>query len=350
MIRIGIVGAGANTRAKHIPNLQEMDGVGIVSVGNRSLESTSKVAREFGIPTMYERWQELVAAPDTDAILIGAWPYLHCPVTLAALVANKHVLCEARMAMNARQAHLMLEAAHQHPTLTAMLVPAPHTLRVDKTICRLIAEGYLGNLLAVEVRANGGFLDPAAPLHWRQDFELSGFNTMSLGIWYESLLRWAGEAVQVTARGKTFAAMRKDAQGVMRAVRIPEHVDAIADLACGAQAHLQISNVSGLAGPPEAWLFGSEGTLRFSEEKLYGGRKTDQALPEVEIPPEEEGSWRVEEEFINAIRGEEPVTCTTFAQGVKYMEFTEACARSLLENRPVALPLKVGDMVPADGH
>jgi len=350
MIRIGIVGAGANTRAKHIPNLQEMDGVGIVSVGNRSLESTSKVAREFGIPTMYEHWQELVAAPDTDAILIGAWPYLHCSVTLAALAANKHVLCEARMAMNAAQAHLMCDAARRQHNLTAMLVPAPHTLRVDKTIRRHIAEGYLGNLLAVEVRAGGGFLDLDSPLHWRQDFELSGFNTMSLGIWYESLLRWAGEAAQVTARGKTFATMRKDDRGVMRAVRVPEHVDVIADLACGAQAHLQISSIASLAGPPEAWLFGSEGTLRFCEDKLYGGRKGDEGLIEIAIPPEEEGRWRVEEEFINAIRGEEPVTCTTFETGVQYMEFTEACARSMLEGRTIALPLKSGDMAPADGH
>ena len=350
MIRIGIVGAGANTRAKHLPNLQEMEGVGVVSVCNRSLESTSKVAHEFGIPTLYERWQELVAAPDTDAILVGTWPHLHCPVTLAALAANKHVLCEARMAMNASQAHMMLAAAHQHPARVAMLVPAPHTLRVDKTIRRLIAEGYLGNLLAIEVRAGGSFLDPDAPLHWRQDFELSGFNTMTLGIWYESLLRWAGEAVQVTARGKTFVTMRKDDRGVMRAVRVPEHVDVVADLACGAQAHLQISNVTGLAGPPEVWLFGSEGTLRFAEDKLYGGRKGDQTLTEIEIPAEEEGRWRVEEEFINAIRGLEPVTHTTFETGVRYMEFTEAVGHSVLENRTITLPLTAGDMVPADGH
>jgi len=250
--------------------------------------------------------------------------------------------------MNAAQAHRMLDAAHQHPTRVAMLVPAPYTLRVDKTVQRLIADGYLGRLLAVEVRAGGDFLDPGAPLHWRQNFEVSGFNTMSLGIWYEALLRWVGEAVQVTARGKTFAAMRKDDRGVMRAVRVPEHLDVIADLACGAQAHLQISSVTGLAGPPEVWLFGSAGTLRFAEDTLYGGRKDDQALAEIQIPPEEAGRWRVEEEFISAIHGEEPVTCTTFEQGVQYMEFTEACACSLLENRQLTLPLARGEMTPGD--
>lgn len=350
IIRVGIIGAGTNTRERHIPGLEAQQGVGIVSVCNRTLESTSRVAREFGIPTMYDRWQDLVAATDTDAVVIGTWPYLHCPITLAALATNKHVLCEARMALNAGQAHLMLDASRQHPHLVAQLVPSPLTLRVDRTVQRLLADGYLGNLLAIDVRADGGFLDPAAPLHWRQDFACSGFNTMTLGIWYEALLRWVGEAVKVVACGRTYVTMRKDNQGIPRAVRIPEHLDVMADMACGAQAHLQFSTVTGLAGPPEAWLFGSEGTLRFAENTLYGGRKGDPSLVEIEIPPKEAGGWRVEEEFINAIRGQEPVTHTTFETGVKYMEFTEAVGRSVLEEQSISLPLKTGEMTPADGY
>src|SRR5262249_54951158 len=237
-IRIGVVGAGANTIAKHIPGLQAIEGCQIVSVCNRSRESSERVAQQFGIPTIYGSWQELVAAPDTDAIVIGTWPYLHCRATLAALAAGKHVLCEARMAMNAREARAMRDAARAQPQLVAQVVPSPMTLRVDATIRRLIAEGYLGDILAIEVREGSAFLDRAAPLHWRQDFDLSGFNVMSMGIWYEAIMRWVGEATRVVAQGKTFVRMRKDASGIMRAVRIPEHLDVIADMACGAQAHL----------------------------------------------------------------------------------------------------------------
>jgi predicted dehydrogenase len=120
---------------------------------------------------------------------------------------------------------------------------------------------------------------------------------------------------------------------------VPEHVDVIADMACGAQLHLQVSSVSGLAGAPEAFLFGSEGTLRFSEDRLCGGRRGDKELQEIVIPPEQQGGWRVEEEFVNAIRGRELVTHTTFDDGVKYMEFTEAVARSMAAGKTVALPL-----------
>lgn len=338
-IRVGVVGAGANTTTHHIPKLQAIDGVEIISVCNRSRESSERVAQQFGIPTIYENWQELVAASDTNAIVIGTWPYMHCRVTLAGLAAKKHVMCEARMAMNAQEAHAMRQASRENTHLVTQIVPSPFSLRVDNTIKRLIADGYIGDVLAVEVRAGGTFLDPDAPMHWRDDFNLSGFNIMSMGIWYEALLRWVGEATSVMAMGKTYVRMRKDADGVMRATRIPQHIDIMADMACGAQLHLQVSNVAGLVDGPEAFIFGSTGTLRFADNNLYGGQKGDDSLTEVPIPAEEEGGWRVEEEFVSAIRGHEVITHTNFEDGVKYMEFTEAVTRSITTGKAIPLPL-----------
>ena len=336
-IRVGVVGAGGNTTKMHIPKLQAIPGVEIVSVSNRSRESSERVAQQFGSPTVYEHWWELIAAPDTNAIVIGTWPYLHCRTTVAALTADKHVLCEARMAMNASEAIEMLDAAQANPHLVAQIVPSPFTLGVDKTIQRLIAEDFLGDILAIDIRAGGGaFLDPDAPLHWRQNMDLSGFNVMTMGIWYEALLRWVGEATQVTAMGKTFVKLRRDAESnTLKPARVPEHINIIADMACGAQANITVSAVSGLSEPDGAYLFGSQGTLRFSGGKLYGGKRGDKSLQEIAIPPAEAGSWRVEEEFVNAIRGQETITHTTFADGVKYMLFTEAVTRSMVEGQAV---------------
>jgi predicted dehydrogenase len=337
---VGIVGAGRNTKLLHIPRLQAIAGVEIVSVCNRSHESSERVARDFGIPRVYERWRELVQAADSDAIVIGTWPYMHKPITLAALSSEKHVMCEARMAMNAGEAHAMLDAARAKPHLIAQVVPSPFTLHVDQTVQRLIAEGYLGDILALEVRERRGFLDRNAPLHWRQDLDLSGFNVMGLGIWYEAIMRWVGEATRVVAMGKTFIKLRHDPQtGTTRPVRIPEHLDVIVDMACGAQAHFALSNVSGLLPLTELVLFGSEGTLRFADDRLFGGRRGDAALAALPVPPVEAGGWRVEEEFINAIRGTEVISHTTFEDGVKYMEFTEAVARSMASGKAIALPL-----------
>ena len=338
-VKVGIIGAGGNTRSKHIPGLQAIDDVEIVGVCNRSQESSQRVADAFGIPKIYDNWKEAITDPDTNAIVIGTWPYMHCRATVAALQANKHVMCEARMAMNAKEAHIMRMVSRQKPHLIAQIVPSPMTLRVDNTIKRLIAEGYLGDVLAIEARAGGAFLDSESSLQWRQDFDLSGLNIMSMGIWYEALMRWVGEATRILAMGKTFVKMRPDADGVMRSVRIPEHIDVVGDLACGAQLHIQVSSVAGLAGAPEVYIFGSDGTLRFSGNKLYGGQKGDAELNEIDIPDSETGGWRVEEEFVNAIRGNEVITHTDFDTGVKYMEFTEAVTRSMQSGTAITLPL-----------
>ena len=56
------------------------------------------------------------------------------------------------------------------------------------------------------------------------------------------------------------------------------------------------------------------------------------------IPEELRGGWRVEDDFVAAILGERPVTHTSFATGVRYMQFTEAVARSSRHQVPVTFP------------
>jgi predicted dehydrogenase len=338
-VHISVIGAGANTREKHIPLLQEIPGVEIHGVVNRSQTSSKRVAEQFGIPTIYEDWREAIEDEETDAVVIGTWPYLHAPIAIAALEAGKHVLCEARMAMNLQEARAMLEASRNNPDLIAQIVPAPMTFRVDATITRLLAQGYLGDILAVELRGGGGFLNRDTPLTWRHNADYSGLNTMQMGIYYETLLRWIGHARAVTAVGRTFVKMRKDNEGVLRSIRVPDHLDVIAVMECGAQASMRFSAVTGHAGPLEIFLYGTEGTLRVFDNQLFGGRKDDSALQPIELPQDEQAGWRVEREFIGAIRGEEEVRLTTFADGVKYMEFTEAVAISLQNEQTVRLPL-----------
>ena len=56
-VRVGVVGAGANTTTKHIPLLQAINGVEIVGVANRSESSSSAVAKCFSIPKTYGHWE-----------------------------------------------------------------------------------------------------------------------------------------------------------------------------------------------------------------------------------------------------------------------------------------------------
>ena len=337
VIRVGIVGAGHNTRLKHIPQLRQVANVEIVSVCNTSRQSSERVAADLHISKIYDHWQALVEADDTDAILIGTWPYLHGDITLAALAADKHVLCEARMAADVEQARQMLKAAQAKPHLVTQLVPSPMTLEFDETIKKLIREGFLGEVLVIELRAEGSFIDPTEQMHWRHNYALSGYNTMSLGIWYEAIMRWVGTAGKVTAMSKTFVRERTNAHGEKCQVKIPDHLDVIADMVCGAQMHMQISAVTGFSDGPKVYLFGSEGTLCLAGTTLLGGRRPDKALARISIDPALRGRWRVEAEFINAIRGREQVKLTTFEDGVKYMEFTAAVVRSAQTDKSISL-------------
>jgi predicted dehydrogenase len=268
---------------------------------------------------------------------------LHRDVTVAALEAGKHVLCEARMAMDAAQAREMLAASRAHPDLVAQLVPAPWTLELDATIRRMVDGGWLGRVLAVDVRGTTAqFVDETAPLHWRQDAARSGVNVLTLGIWYESVARWVGHARSLVAAARTFVAARPDPQtGTMVEAGVPDHVDVLAETEGGASLRLQMSAVTGLApSPREAWIFGSEGTLRVDADgrRLFGARRGDVELSGIDVPAGERTGWRVEREFVDAIRGGPPVRWTTFAEGVRYMEFTEAVAVSARTGRRVGLP------------
>ena len=350
-LRIGLIGAGKNTRARHIPGLRAIAGVELVAVCNRRPPSTLAAAREFAIPRTYERWQDLVAAPDIDAIVIGTWPYLHCAITLAALEAGKHVLTEARMALNAAEAHRMLAAAQRYLNLVTQIVPSPYGLKGHDVMKELIQSGFLGDLREVRVYSlSDALADAAAPLSWRQDAALSGYNMLSLGILHETLLRWVPPPVQVMAQVHAFIPKRIDPEsGVNRAVGTPDSVQVLTVLENGARALYQVSGVIPFNLGMGIELYGTEGVLHYdlAADRIVGARRSKQAqtsrvepLKEIPIPAEKARSWRVEADFVDAIRSQAPIELTDFATGVSYMEFTEAVARSAQRGEAVELPLE----------
>jgi hypothetical protein len=101
-----------------------------------------------------------------------------------------------------------------------------------------------------------------------------------------------------------------------------------------------MSSVTGLSPTNEATLYGSEAVLRFEDGQLLMGRKGADRLEPIDIPQNEIGSWRVEEDFIDAIRGLRDVPLTDFETGVRYMEFTDAVWMSMEQGRLVDLPLR----------
>jgi len=343
-IRIGIVGAGANTKARHIPGFQALEDVEIVGVVNSTPASTDKVARKYGIPQTYSSWQELVEDPEIDAVVIGTWPNLHCDITCMALEAGKHVLTEARMARNLDEARKMLKVSQARPDLIAQIVPSPFGLKYNQEVIKLISQTYLGDLREVVVLgADDAFWDYSQKMHWRQDKEISGHNMLTMGILHETLSRWVPPTERVFAQSSIFEPERPSVEGQGNsAVTLPDSLQIVTRLQGGANAIYHLSG-SILFGPGlQIHLYGSHGTIKVQftpEEKIFVGHMGEDQVKEIEVPQEDTSGWRVEAEFIGAIRGEEVVHFTDFATGVKYMEFSEAVARSCEENQPVQLPL-----------
>lgn len=341
-VRIGIVGAGANTRDRHIPGFRAIAGVEIAGVVNRTPESSARAAQEFEIPKTYPSWKALIEDSAIDAVCIGTWPNLHCEVTCAALAAGKHVLTEARMARNADEAKKMLAASQAHPKLVAQVVPSPFGLIQDRFVRKLIHDGYLDALREVVViGAADMFWDYSKSLHWRQDREISGNNVLSLGILHETLLRWVSPPTRVFAQSAIFEPTRPDAKTHRQLpVTVPECVQVLTQLKGGARGIYHLSGME-LFGPGmQIHLYGRNGTIKYlaaPQEKLFVGRDGDNELIEVQVPQELRGGWRVEAEFIGAIRGQEQVKYTDFASGVRYMEFVDAVARSCDTSLPVDL-------------
>ncbi len=345
-LRIGLIGAGANTRQRHIPGFRAITDVEIVAVCNRRPGSTAAVAREYGIPRTYEHWRDVIADPAIDAVVIGTWPYLHCPITLEALEAGKHVLTEARLSLTAAEGRQMLAAARAHPELVAQVVPSPFGLRGHDVVAELIEQGYLGQLREVHVIGlTSALADPAAPLSWRQDAALSGFNMLTLGILHETLLRWVPPPVRVQAQVHAFIPTRIDPEsGVRRPVGTPDSVQVLAVLENGARAVYRCSGVIPFGQEMAICLYGTEGMFRYdlTRDRLAGmtkSRPTDEPK-EIPIPSEKAREWRVEADFVESIRSGAPVRFTPFETGVAYMEFTEAVARSAKSGLAVELPFE----------
>ena len=340
-LRIGLIGAGANTRTRHIPGFQAIDGVEIVAVCNRSAESGHRVADQFGIGRVETDPDAILRDPAIDAVCIGTWPYRHREYVVRALEAGKHVLTEARMAMNAAEAREMLAASQAHPGLVAQIVPGPPDLKSWRTVQRLVRDGSLGEIREVHVSVlTGAAIDPSAPLHWRERTDLSGVNVMSYGIYTEVVSRWLGPTRRILADGAVFMQSRVDADtGERRAIDVPDSLGVFALLENGARVTYRFSTVAPNAGPGSSGIsvYGSNGTLHWEIGDRMQFAPVGGTLAPLAPDAGTDIDWRVEADFVDSIRTGAPVILTNFEDGLNYMRMIEATQRSRIEGRAVDL-------------
>ncbi|MFA7231374.1 MAG: Gfo/Idh/MocA family oxidoreductase, partial [Victivallaceae bacterium] len=108
-LRIGVIGLGMGQG--HIKGYREHPAAEVVAISDVNPERLKKSGEEFGITQCYADALEMLKKEKLDIVSIAVPNKFHKPLTIAALEAGCHVLCEKPMAMNAAEAEEMLAAA-----------------------------------------------------------------------------------------------------------------------------------------------------------------------------------------------------------------------------------------------
>jgi predicted dehydrogenase len=110
-IRVGVIGAGGIAQRSHIPAYLNTPGVELVAIADINEKKLTYVADRFGIPRKYTDYHELLQQTDIDAVSVCTPNYLHVQVSIDALKAGKHVLCEKPVAVKGADAQAAIAAA-----------------------------------------------------------------------------------------------------------------------------------------------------------------------------------------------------------------------------------------------
>lgn len=149
-LRAGVIGCGDIGQRGHIPGFQNA-GVEIAAVCDANFIRASEVAQKFNVPKSFADYNELLVQPEVDVVAIGLPNALHAPVTIAALEAGKHVLCEKPMSVSSADAQQMIDAARR----AGKLLSVNQHMRFDGTSMAMrdaVASGQFGRVYLADVR------------------------------------------------------------------------------------------------------------------------------------------------------------------------------------------------------
>ncbi len=341
-IRVSFIGAGGICEQRHLPNLVTFPEVELITVCNRSLESSRKVAEKWKFRRTSENWREVIAEAGVDAVFIGTWPYMHREMSIAALAAGKHVFCQARMCMDWQEAKQMVAAAESAPQIVNMVCPPPHRVLWERPVKELLSRGRLGDLQSViAISTSAANCDPNN-VTWRERIELSGLNVLQVGIFAETLNSWCGEYESLVATCRILQPEKCDGEGNKVEIQIPQVVSLIGNLESGVHAAEYHSGLAVGYERSQIVLFGSSATCAVDLLAQQMRLLKDTSRPnDGELINDGGDAWRVERQFIDAVlaarRGEPWHVSPDFVEAAKYMRKMQAIHDSAARSKAIAL-------------
>jgi predicted dehydrogenase len=205
--KIGIIGVGFGAQV-HVPAFRS-EGWEVAAICSRTREKAAKAAADAGIEGVYTDPMELIGRDDVAAVSIITPPGAHHALSMAALRAGKHVLCEKPFALDAKQGREMLDAAEKSRRTAMVAHEFRHTPQ-RAYIKQLLAEGYIGRfrLCTIELFLDRYVTREPRPYTWLARKADGGGLLGALGSHYIDGLRyWFGEVDSVAGQ---LATLRPD--------------------------------------------------------------------------------------------------------------------------------------------
>lgn len=145
MIGIGIIGCGKIAQVRHIPEYADNPACKLIAFFDFNLERAQTIAKKYGA-TACSSLEELLAIPEIDAVSVCVANVAHCEVTVKALKAGKHVLCEKPMAITIEECELMVKTAEECGR-KLMIGQNQRFAEAHAKAKQLIDEGAIGKVL-----------------------------------------------------------------------------------------------------------------------------------------------------------------------------------------------------------
>ncbi len=150
-LKVVVVGAGFAGRVVHLPGYRSV-GQPVAAICDLDTNVAQNIADQFAIENVYSDWREMIEKERPDVVSVCLPNVLHYEITIGALEAGAHVLCEKPLATTVQQAHEMFDKAREK----GKLLMAAQLYRHDaapRALKRIVETGVLGDIYHAESNA-----------------------------------------------------------------------------------------------------------------------------------------------------------------------------------------------------
>lgn len=205
MLNVGVIGCGKIAQVRHIPEYLENESVKLVGYFDLNSSRSAELAQKFG-GIAYSSWEQLIQDDSIDAVSVCTTNITHAEISIAALNAGKHVLCEKPMATTLAECKAMVDAAKSN-NKTLFIGQNQRLNKAHVMARKLLADGVIGRIITyTSTFGHSGpekwSIDVGAE-SWFFNKDLAKMGAMAdLGIHKTDLIRFltSDDIVEVTAK------------------------------------------------------------------------------------------------------------------------------------------------------